>query len=520
MALNNLEPGVSVNRTSADMNLDIWHLILDQIDSRKDLCNVCLTSRAWFAMAIPHLYKSVPLVMRPDDIFNSDDETDPMVFAHSLSSRLLDTKNEQLRNAVHELEFGQFEGNHSSDMEKRLVTLIDLLPNLQRVKIRGRLTQGALRDLTGSSKRISLHLLGEDGKRLIENDLPNVVVLAAKVNPFDESKGPNRHILGIQKLLFACPNLTSFSVGTIGGYGGCVRRIPRFEMVHSFRFSGDENFPPLEDLSLSGYRLSDDEQEHWQKKLQWSKLRSLTLGPRYTASFLKLAAGYAKSLRDLKVQVYTDADRKTDCPPLEHFLRTFTSLESLTVKGYYLPVGPIGNHPGLKHLCLHSFEPVREDDLRPTLGVEQLQELDESCAYLEALELDLYRDGEWPEHILKTLATGFRNLRRLTLHLELGIRGVSGFRTLDPEECTYLEPILTKDSAKEVGQQFFKWRSSSKLSVLVLTTGEPLRRYTQWEPAYSMFERINEDTIEVYKPWNTGGVPEVETMARPPSPYY
>jgi hypothetical protein len=33
MALNNLKPGVSVNGTSADMNLDIWHLILEQVRS-------------------------------------------------------------------------------------------------------------------------------------------------------------------------------------------------------------------------------------------------------------------------------------------------------------------------------------------------------------------------------------------------------------------------------------------------------------------------------------------------------
>ncbi|KAI1755774.1 hypothetical protein F4782DRAFT_486940 [Xylaria castorea] len=514
MAFNNLESSVSAVGCSADMNLDIWHLILNQLDNRKDLCNVCLTSRAWFAMAMPHLYKVVPLAMRPSDILDWERKKDPMLFAYSLSSRLLDTKNEQLRNAVHELDFGHFDNFHLSDMEKRLVTLIDVLPNVQRVKIRGRLTQKVLRDLVGHSKRISLHLLREDGKRQIENDLQNVVALAAKVDSFNESEGPNRRILGIQKLLFACPNLTLFSLEFVGGYGGCVVRIPHFEMIHSFRFSGDETFPPLEELLLSGYRLSEDEWEHWRKRFQWSKLRSLTLGPRYTARFLKLAAGYAKSLRDLDVQVYTDADQKTTCPPLEYFLKTFTSLESLTVKGYHLPLEPITNHTGLKHLCLHSFEPVRGDTLRPTLNVEQLQELDRSCAHLETLELDLYRDGEWPEHILKALATGFRNLRRLTLHLELGLKGVNGGLMPYLEKCINIQPILSQDSAKEVGQQFFEWRSSSELNTLVLKTEEPLRRYPQWEPPYSRFERRNGNTMEIYKPWTRGGVPEVSIMAK------
>ncbi|KAI0903499.1 hypothetical protein F4823DRAFT_618382 [Ustulina deusta] len=520
MALNNVESGVSVNGTSAVMNLDVWRLILDQIDSHRDLFNICLTSRLWFMMATPHLYKIVPLAMRPPNIFDWERKKDLMAFAHSLSSRLLDPKNEQLRDAVRELDFGQFQGKHLRDMEKQLVALVDVLPNLQLVKIRGELTQEALRDLDRHSKRVLLHLLGERGKRDIEPDLQGVVVLATTANPFDESEGPNRQILGIQKLLFACPNLTSFSLTTTGGYGGCVISLPRYENVHSFRFSGDEAFPPLEELALSGYHLQEAEWGHWQKRFQWSKLRSLTLGPRYTAGFLKLAAGYAKTLRNLTVEVYTDADRRTACPPLEHFLTTFTSLESLTAKGYHLPLGPIANHPGLKHLCLHSFEPVWEADPRPTLGVEQLQELDKSCAHLETLELDLYRDGEWPEHILKALATGFRNLRRLTLHLELGLKGVVGWQTPDLEKYTYMEPRLKKESAQEVGQQFFKWRSSSKLCVLVLKTGEPLRRYPQWEPAYSVFEKENEGTMQIYRPWNTGGVPEVVVTPKRPWPYY
>ncbi|KAI0548513.1 hypothetical protein F4679DRAFT_550744 [Xylaria curta] len=520
MASNDLESGVSATGCSADMNLDIWHLILGQIDSHKDFYNVCLTSRAWYTMAMPHLYKVVPLTARPRDLFDWEREKDPMLFARSLSSRLLDTENEGLRNAVHELDFGNFEDAFLNEMENRLVTLVDGLPNLQRVKIRSRLTQKVLEDLAGHSRRIPLHLLGEDGKREIESDLENVVALAAKVNPSNESEGPNRRILGIQKLLFACPNLTSFSLEIVGGYGGCVRSMPRFERVYSFRLSGDETFPPLEELSLSGYRVDEAECEQWQKNFQWSKLRSLTLGPRYTADFLKLAAGHARSLRELTVKLYTDADRKTGCPPLEQFLNTFTSLESLTVKGYHLPIEPIANHPGLKHLCLHSFEVVYGDTTRPTLSIEQLQRLDRSCALLETLELDLYRDGEWPEHILRTLATGFKNLRRLTLHLELGLKSVEGMRSPDPETCVLTKPILNKDSAREVGQQFFQWRSSSNLNTLVLKTGEPLRRYPQWEPGYSVVERGNEDTVEVHKPCNTGDVPEVTIMEESPWLYY
>ncbi|KAI0419852.1 hypothetical protein F5X98DRAFT_372471 [Xylaria grammica] len=523
MGSKNLESGFNANGTSAALNLDIWYLILDQIDSRKDLCNICLTSRAWYTMAIPHLYKTVTLAM-VGSWLDWDMKSDRMEVARSLSSRLLDPKNEQLRQVVHELDFGRFGDDDDDDdvihdMEKRLVALVHCLPNLQRVKIQFPPTDETLRQLTEHGKSISLYLFCEDGKRHVENKLQNVVAIRALVDPFDESEGPNRHVLGIQKLMFACPNLKSFSFETSGGYGGCVIRLPWFEQIYSFQFSGDETFPPLEELSLSGYRPSEDEWEHWQRKFPWSTLRSLTLGPRYAADFLDLAVGYTTSLRNLTVEIYTDEDRKSHCPQLTKFLRTFGSLESLTVKGYTLPLEPIGQHPGLKHLCLHSFEPARGDIQRPTLGVEQLRELDKSCAHLETLELDLYRDGEWPEHILKTLATGFKNLRRLTLHLELGLRQLEGQRTSSQEENMRIKPILTEGSAREVGQQFFTWSSLSKVGVLVLKTGEPLRRYPQWEPSYCRFERRHAETIEVYRPSHRGGVPEVAVTSRPDTRY-
>ncbi|KAI0097350.1 hypothetical protein GGR51DRAFT_469999 [Nemania sp. FL0031] len=517
MASNNLTSSYGANGTSAEMNLDVWRLILDQIDSRADLCNVCLTSRAWFTMAMPHLYKVVPLRMRRYQMGNS--EMDLMLFAHSLSSRLLDTKNETLRNAVHELDFGEFPEENESEMENRLVALVDSLPNLQRVKIRSPLTQEALRCLAEHSQRISLHLLREDGRRCIEDDcnLQSVVSLAAQVDPHLGGEGPNRDVLGLQELLFACPNLKSLSIKIHQSYGGCVITMPHPDTVYSFQLSGDEKFPSLVELSLDGYSLSGDEWEHWAERFQWSKLKSLTLGPQYTANFLEQAKGYATFLRHLEVKVYTDADRSAHCHPLTDFLASFTSLESLTVKGYWVPVVAIRNHPGLKHLCLHSFEQVRVNGARLELDVQELQEIDKSCPHLETLEFDLFRDHEWPEEILKPLAMGFKSLRRLTVHLEIGLweEGWRGSAPFGPQNYIRVEPILDKDSAREVGQQFFKWRSSSNLNVLIFKTGEPLRRYPQWEPSYCVFERSNAKTIKVYKPRDTGGVPEVVIMAQP-----
>ncbi|KAI0966906.1 hypothetical protein F4678DRAFT_262073 [Xylaria arbuscula] len=513
MALDK-QPIASDNGISAGLNFDVWSLIFGRLESPKDLCNVCLTSRAWYTMAIPHLYKTVTLSIKyfklryEYDRLARQRDRDLLVLARPLVSRLLDTRNDQMRNAVHELDFGFFRDKNLSEMEQQLVALADSLPNLRRVKVRSQLSQEVFQKLATHSKRIPIHLLsGEDGSRVVETDLQNVVTLTARFYPDNESRGPNRDILGIQKLLSTCPNLTSFSLDVSRDYGGCVISMPMYKNLDSFQFSGNETFPPLEKLSLDGYLPDKNEFEYWHNNFQWPKLRSLTLGPQHTSPFLRIATGYAKSLQEFTLQIYSEGGQNIHCAPLEEFLSSFTSLESLTVKGCYLPVWLVQQHTGLKRLCAHLFEPVYNDTPRDTLSVEQLQELDKSCPDLETLEIDLYRDGEWPEDIIKALATGFRNLRYLTLHLELGLRSVETRQISDPIKP--IEPMLTEDSAKEFGQRFFEWRPLSKLNVLLLKTGEPLRRYPQWEPGYSQFERKHKYEMEIYRPWNSGEVPKV-----------
>ncbi|KAI0858484.1 hypothetical protein F4860DRAFT_486365 [Xylaria cubensis] len=525
MAVPNLESNSSVNGTLAGMLPDVWHHIMDQIDSLRDLCSVSLVSRTWYAIAVPHLHKVIPLVMQNFDpiVWFAQPDLDPCALALSLSSRLLDPRNEQMRNAVREIEFGRF--NKKADMEQRLIALVDSLPNLQRIKTRVRLSQDFLRRLDGHSKQPSLYLLGEDGRRTVEGELHSVRALAATVDFYSQGRVPNKDVLGVQALLFACPNLKSFSFTPLLDYGGCVPRSPEAGTVFSFQFSSDgKPFPPLEDLSLNGYQLSQNEGGHWAEKLQWSKLRSLSLGPQNTTAFLQLASNHATFLRDLTVRVYPDDAHGQ--PLLEEFLIKNTSLESLTVKGHYVSSRVIGFHTGLRHLCLHSFEPVEKSQKRPVFCPVQLQELNTSCPYLETLEIDLHRDGTWPEPELKILATKFKNLRRLILHLELGIASVEMLRGLNgvlEESAGLIEPVLTEGSAREIGKQFFDWRSlssssswSSKLSLLVLKTGEPLRRFPQFEPAYVQFERRNADTIEVHWPIGPEDAPEVVVLPRDP----
>ncbi|KAI1812047.1 hypothetical protein GGS20DRAFT_592077 [Poronia punctata] len=510
------------NPMTVSLNFDVWALIFALLD-REDFYNACLTSRAWNTMAMPYLHRSVPLTIgrRRLGRLRQGVEEDGMKRVTSLCNRLLDQKNDRLRRAVRELEVGLFDDPYREIMQKRLLKLVDSLPNLQRVKINIHgMPQKDLERLVTNKKKISWHLYGGavdvDGQREVSADMPNVVALEVSVNPWytpRRSQGPPKDLMrSLQQFFFACPNLNFFSFKLIGGYGGCMPQIHRRAVIRSFRFSGNEKFPPLGKLELSGYQPREDEWHHWQQRFQWSKLESLSLGPRSSSEFLKLATGYARP-RDLVVQQHTDEYCGINKAVWEEYLMSFSTLESLTVRGYGLSPGLIGNHPGLKHLCLHAFEPFRAEDTRPTFGVEQLRELDRLCADIETLELDLHRHGEWPIDIIETLATGFKNLRRLTLHLEVGIKTEYSDREL-------IQPQLNEASAREIGEQFFNLRSSSSspssnLSVFALKTGEPLRRFPQREPLFGRIERENTITVEVHKPRDIGDKPKVVVLPQP-----
>ncbi|KAI0147788.1 hypothetical protein GGR57DRAFT_475858 [Xylariaceae sp. FL1272] len=498
-------------KRNAGLSHDIWCLVVEEIESRSDLTRLCLVSRDFYCLTIPCLYRVVLLRS------NSD----------VLSCTLLESKDPRHRNAARELRYLVKDGTSDEqrrETEKLLIALHDGLPFLKRIIAEASLSKETLRHLTTSSK-VSLELHDDFSQRVgLEEDdidmaMPNVDTLHAHV------QASNDHMLSLQKEFFNCPNLKSFSIRVYGGYGGCIipRPAPQSGWRHCFRLEGAEVFPPLESLSLSGYRFDVDQWVHWQRGVQWERLKTVCLGPRDSMDFLKLAAGYAGSLRTLKVELYDDEwidgeeeseDYRLRCAPLEDFLRTFTSLESLTLRGRHLgDLTVIANHPRLKHLCLHSLEPEDYYDdgemvIRPVLTTEQLVELDKALPYLESLELDIYRNGEWPIPFLETIATRFHALRSLTLHLELGITRPNPDRKA-PGCFIHIEPVLCEESARDLGTLFFSKRSlGSKLNVIVLRTGEELRRYPQRPPDYRPWEQEARRAM-VYMPVSRGEVPRV-----------
>lgn len=228
--------------------------------------------------------------------------------------------------------------------------------------------------------------------------MPSVATLRALVSPRYQANEPDQVILGVQELLFACPNLKSFSFTDYKDFGGCGGPEISFDdhpPVRNFRLTGDETWPPLESLSLNGYCPTPEEWIHWQHGINWTKLTSLTIGPqgdepsRDFLECLRRSRLHAGSLRSLIVQTY-----ETDSKPLVgDFIMSFDSLEQLVVKGQFVPCRAVCNHPRLKRLCLHDLELPRPGRApRPTPNIADLSELDRRCPDLEELEIDIYRD--------------------------------------------------------------------------------------------------------------------------------
>ena len=123
-----------------------------------------------------------------------------------------------------------------------------------------------------------------------------------------------------------------------------------------------------------------------------------------------------------------------------------------------------------------------------------------------------------PEDILGILATGFENLLHLTLHFEVGIRDdyIRPHHLGKESEATYapIEPVLNMTSAKELGQAFFTWRSTSKLQTLTLKAGESLRRFPQMAPFFFEWEQSYARHYILHAPLNPGDEPQMEDLTK------
>ncbi|PYI10659.1 hypothetical protein BO78DRAFT_359822 [Aspergillus sclerotiicarbonarius CBS 121057] len=490
-------------------NADVWRVIFEHSDYH-ELWNLCLVSREFNVIATPLLYRSIPLIAPEEPDFQArrwqkPEKKAPHPRGHRLLiSRLQDQANDTLRAWIHEVIIAYPSVSIDHDSIRRLETddflakLIACLPSLRRISIAVPSLQSdaLIRTICDHSAKPELLLLNQDGKSetltFADQTLPCVSTLSANVNTSDDSSGPNRRIPAIQQLFFNSPNLRSFSLEFHETYGGCVIRMPRHERINSFRFTGEEKFPPLKHLSLDGYRIDDGEWTYWRDGFQWEKLSSLSVGPDNTGDLLDRLAGYATSLTTLKVSAWAD-DSDPGVKRLEKLLWSFNSLETLEIKGFMCSIAAIANHGNLSTLCLHEEELVHSEHQRRVATAQELDHLDIHCPKLKSLAVCLNRrDNQWPEDVFNKLATRFKNLRNLSLHFGLGLGNIN-----HP-----IKPTINYSSVRSIGEKYFDQRKHSGIDIsdlftLTIWTGKYFRRFPRWEPAYSRFEKQYTATYEI-----------------------
>ena len=182
------------------------------------------------------------------------------------------------------------------------------------------------------------------------------------------------------------------SITVILPYGGCVRTGPTFRA--QFGLKDAANFPQLRELELNGYSMPLAEWDIWQKGLDWPKLTSLTLGRQLNGYFLNSLQNVVLNLRVLKISAY--AEEALRCLiNVESVLRSFKTLEELVLDGFMVSVEAIARHSKLMSLHMHKAENPREGESRPTLSAADVEYLSKICPYIESLQLDFNRDGEW-----------------------------------------------------------------------------------------------------------------------------
>jgi hypothetical protein len=535
----------------AGLSPDVWYVILQKVPEKEHLASLCRVCKGLYPLATQFLYRTMTIgvdfatswKIRMDRDENRKPESTKWVESLALVRRLAANSNPSQTRAVYTIDIESFVrhewdedeleiGDLRPKFEQELPRLVSVLPNLRQVRIFSPTPafEALFRALHEHPNKPEIHLFKEDGSRPVSDPLPGVVTIKAKASPWhDEPDKPNTQLPGIQQLFFACPDLKSFSLSVSNNYGGCGRPPIHHSVTKTFQFaSGNLNnavaFPPLlESLSLSGYDM-DIEQEwpHWRDGLDWSRLKNLTLGPdpRWAggptmADLLRQFKGHATALRSLTVQTW-EAEGHETCTPLESFVASFDTLEELTVRRHFVPVHKLARHKRLKRLCLHCIEvPRPEGTVRPTLGVEDLALLDKSCPELETLEIDISRDasGKWPIVILEALAGSFSNLRRLTLHCEVGLE----FDWSRRQDKPYL-PLLNETLVRAFAEPFFASRGAeSKLERLTVKTGETLRRFPQWPPGY---ERLEKQSTRWFDAWLRSKDGEVKVKKVTPSLFF
>ena len=169
---------------------------------------------------------------------------------------------------------------------------------------------------------------------------------------------------------------------------GCVR----YHYSTNFSENG-ETFPPLEELVLEHFEVTQSCGEYWLKAMDWSHLRALDLREgSFSTPFLSLLLPIADKLPTLESIGLKLPDSSLSLTRQLFLTARPQSLLDIRVHGHYKSLLPdVLNHhaTSLKSLSLHERETANGDNQRVPLPLEELKDIGTRCIGLEALALDV-----------------------------------------------------------------------------------------------------------------------------------
>uniref|UniRef100_A0A8H7K0Z3 F-box domain-containing protein n=1 Tax=Bionectria ochroleuca TaxID=29856 RepID=A0A8H7K0Z3_BIOOC len=266
-------------------------------------------------------------------------------------------------------------------------------------------------------------------------------------------------VQNVRDILLSSPNIRKLTVDYGRPDGGCVRYGPPKEYT-GFGFVDGQRPSALEELNLGkyifgsitselgdvfpptnvGYPGKGQEEDYWVETFDWSRLRKLDTKQH---TFALRVAPKLSALEEASLGVVSNPKI------IREFYDTVPNfLHAIEIHQFdALGVDGIIRHASkLKSLGIHQRQ--SRDWSEHTIDAPSLLEIQKACPLIEALDLDIKREGDWPYEILDILA-GFRNLRRLTLWFELGWVGHEPFDAVQPVvNYSAVETLLTYLNSK------------------------------------------------------------------------
>ncbi|KAF9653791.1 hypothetical protein BDM02DRAFT_3106868 [Thelephora ganbajun] len=283
-----------------------------------------------------------------------------------------------------------------------------------------------------------------------------------------------------------------------------LKRLHLYVNVHGcahYSYSTDfpENggtFPPLEELVLEWFKITQKGGEYWLRAMDWSHLRVLDFREgSISTPFLLLLLPIADKLPALEslglnLPFWKEEDvRDQRNDPHSSFSLTRQlfltaqpqSLRDVRIQGYYRSLLPdiLDRHgASLKSLSLHETETSSQNNQRIPLSLEELQEIWTKSTGLEGLALDvnISKGHKWPENIVGTIASSrFSSLGKLTV---FSLIGISGEMIQQPNGERGFAPATTEEDARSLSSSL----SATPLKEITVRIGE--ERTIRGRPAY------------------------------------